>query len=151
MSKFLYRMQSVLNIKMKMETLAKQDFAAAMAELNREEERLQELVCRKEGYEKKAQGLLTDTLSVQDILENNNAILRMEQYIEAQKARVETARRKLDKERDKLSEAMKERKIQENLKEKDFEEFVQEENKSESLINDELTSYRYGQKEDVST
>lgn len=144
-------MQSVLNIKMKMETLAKQDFAAAMAELNQEEKCLQELVCRKEGYEKKAHGLLADTLSVQDILENNNAILRMDEYIEAQKIRVETARRKLDQEREKLSEAMKERKIQENLREKDFEEFVQEENKSENLVNDELTSYRYGQREEVST
>lgn len=147
MGKFRYRMQSVLNIKMKMETLAKQDFAAAMAELEKEERMLETLRLRKKNYEEKAQGLLSDTLSVQDIIENNNAILRMDEYIEEQKKAVEAARKRADKEREKLSEAMKERKIHENLREKAFEEFMREENRSEGLITDELTSYRYGQKE----
>lgn len=146
MGKFLYRMQSVLNIKVKMETLAKQDFAAAMAEVNREQEKLETLKLRKAGYEEKARGLLSSTLSVQDILENNNAILRMDEFIEAQEKRVQDAQRKLEKERVKLSEAMKERKIQENLREKAFEEFMREENRGENLVTDELTSYRYSRK-----
>lgn len=146
MGRFSYRLQSILNIKQKMETLAKQDFAAAMGELVKEERRLQEMFGRKEEYEAKARGLLSDTLYVQDIIENNNAILRMEEYIARQENRVEEARIKLEQERQKLSEAMKERKIQENLREKAFDEFVKEENRSENLVNDELSSYRYGKK-----
>lgn len=147
MSKFRYRMQSILDIKLKMETLAKQDFAAAMTKLNDEERKLEGLKARKLGYEQEARRLLSDTLSVQDIQENNNAIVRVEEFIEEQKKQVEAARRDLEREREKLAEAMKERKVHENLKEKEFEEFIQEENKSENLVTDELTSYRYGQKE----
>ena len=147
MSKFRYRMQSILDIKLKMETLAKQDFAAAMTKLNDEERKLEGLKARKLGYEQEARRLLSDTLSVQDIQENNNAIARLEEFIEEQKEQVEAARRNLEREREKLAEAMKERKVHENLKEKEFEEFIQEENKSENLVTDELTSYRYGQKE----
>lgn len=147
MSKFRYRMQSILDIKLKMETLAKQDFAAAMTKLNEEEGKLEELKARKMGYEQEARRLLSDTLSVLDIQENNNAIARIEEFIEEQKKQVEAARRNLEREREKLAEAMKERKVHENLKEKEFEEFIQEENKSENLVTDELTSYRYGQKE----
>lgn len=35
MARFRYSMQSILNIKMKMETLAKQEFSAARAALDR--------------------------------------------------------------------------------------------------------------------
>lgn len=147
MARFRYRMQNILDIKLKMETLAKQDFATAMAQLNAEEEKLQELFARKENYEEEARRLLTDTLPVQDIIENNNAILRMEEYIQMQKEQVERARRKVERERDKLSEAMKERKIHENLREKEFEEFVRGENKNENKNTDEIVSYRYGQQE----
>ena len=40
MARFRYRMQSILDIKLKMETQAKQEFAAAQQRLNEEEEKL---------------------------------------------------------------------------------------------------------------
>ena len=40
MAKFKYRMQSILNVKMKLEVQAKQEFASAQAALSREEEKL---------------------------------------------------------------------------------------------------------------
>ena len=67
MARFRYSMQSILNIKMKMETLAKQEFSAARAALDAEEERLQMLFDRKDGYEKKAQDLLAGTLHIREI------------------------------------------------------------------------------------
>lgn len=144
MGKFQYRMQGILEIKFKMENLAKQNFAAATARVNEEEQRLEELKKRKEEYEENARILLKDNLSVQCILENNNAILRMEEYIQEQENRLLQARENLDQERERLSEAVKERKIHENLRNKEFDEFIMDENKSESKSNDELTSYRYG-------
>ena len=47
MAKFKYRMQSILNVKMKLEVQAKQEFALAQAALNREEEKLNRLAARK--------------------------------------------------------------------------------------------------------
>ena len=50
MARFRYRMQSILNIKMKMETQAKQEFAAAKAVLDEEEEKLEKLKARMAVY-----------------------------------------------------------------------------------------------------
>ena len=55
MAKFKYRMQSILNVKMKLEVQAKQEFASAQAALNREEEKLNRLAARKKDYEEEAE------------------------------------------------------------------------------------------------
>ena len=47
MAKFRYKMQSILNIKEKLETKAKQDFAAANQRLLEEETKLQNFKKRK--------------------------------------------------------------------------------------------------------
>lgn len=146
MAKFNYRMQSILNIKNKLETQARMDYAAARMALNEEEEKLDALYARKDSYEAAAALLLRDELHVRDILDNRNAILRMEEYIAQQKLQVRLAETKLEQARKKLQEIMQERKTHEKLKEKAFEEFKLEENAAENKAIDELTSYTYGQK-----
>lgn len=147
MARFRYRMQSILNVKLKMETQAKQDFAAARAALDEEEEKLEVLKERKALYQKEAEQLLQDRLSVRDIMDNNTAILRMDEYISAQVLQVRLAAEQVEKARERLTEVMKDRKMHETLREKAFEEFLKEENRAESKEIDQLTSYTYGQKQ----
>lgn len=149
MGRFHYQMQSILDIKMKMETQAKQEFAASKVFLDSQEERLADLKTRKKGYEREAAQLLKGTLNIREISENKDAIQRMDEYIFAQKKRVQIAERELEAARDKLTNVMKERKTHETLKEKAFEVYLQEENRQESKEIDELTSYTYGQKRQV--
>lgn len=149
MARFRYSLQSILNIKLKMETQAKQEFSAAKNALDEEEEKLLELQKRKAGYEKKAETLLTGVLRVREIEENKSAILRMDEYIALQRIQITAAEKRLEQAREKLTEVMKERKTHETLREKAFENFLQEENKLESKAVDELTSYTYGQKRQV--
>lgn len=146
MARFRYSLQSILDIKLKMETQAKQDFSAAKSALDEEEEKLEALYERKAGYEEMAKELLTGVLKVKEIEDNKNAILMMDQYIAAQHKQVEQAQKRLEAARERLTEVMKERKTHETLREKAFEEFLQEENRQESKAVDELTSYTYGQK-----
>lgn len=146
MAVFRYKMQSILDIKLKMETQAKQEFAQAKLVLDREEEKLEALRARKKDYEEHAKELLKGKLDLQEISDNNVAILRTEEYILEQKKRVEKAEQFLEKARAKLQEVMQERKVQETLKEKAFEAFLQEEKQQESKEIDQLTSYKYGQK-----
>lgn len=146
MAKFIYRMQSILNIKEKMESQARNEFARARQRLNEEEEKLKALTDRRAFYEEQGRRLQKDSLNVRDILDNRNAIERMKEYIAAQKKAVVTAQAQLEDARLKLQEAMQEKKTQERLKEKAFEEFVKEENAKESKEIDELVSYTYGQK-----
>lgn len=151
MARFRYRMQSVLNIKLKMETQAKQEFAAAKLALDEEEEKLEALRTRKSDYEAAARRLLKDKLRVRDILDNRTAILRMDEYIKAQLLQVRLAEEEVEKARRRLQEVMMERKTHETLKEKAFAEFLMEENRAESKEIDQLTSYTYGQKQEEET
>ncbi len=146
MAKFIYRMQSILDIKEKMEEQAKNEFASARMHLDEEEEKLNILIKRKEGYEEQGRELQKSGLNVLDIISNRDAIARMQEFIEIQKKAVIAAQAKLEDARIRLQTAMQESKIQAKLKEKAFEEFMKEENAREFKEVDELTSYTYGQK-----
>ncbi len=148
MAKFRYRLQNILNIKLKMEDQARQEFSNARIRLDEEEEKLAALIARKRSYEEQARALREGTLKVRDIEENKNAILTLEGYVSAQRVQVEKASRMLEQARLRMTEAMQERKTQESLREKAFEEFVREMNRTESKEIDELTSYTYGQKQE---
>lgn len=149
MAKFRYSLQSILDIKLKMETQAKQAFAAAKSALDDEEDALRQLFERKRGYEEKAKALLSGSLNVREIEDNKNALLVLDGYIAEQKQRVALAEKRLEQARMELTEVMMERKTHETLREQAFQAFLQEENKAENKTVDELVSYTYGQKRQV--
>ena len=146
MARLVYRMQSILNIKIQMENQAKMEFGQAQRRLLEEEERLEGLYNRKEFYLEEGRKLRMDSLKVLSLRDNEYAVARMEEYIEAQKEAVRNAELQVEEARQKLQEVMTERKAQERLREKAFEQFMQEENAREGKEVDELTSYTYGQK-----
>ena len=147
MAKFIYRMQSILDIKLKLETQARMQFATAKHILNEEEERLEQLHSRKEDYIEKARKSRSDVLSVKELRESKVAIQTMDDFIADQEVRVAEAAEKVEAAREQLEEVMKERKTHEKLREKSFEEFKAEINHEESKEIDELTSYTYGQRQ----
>lgn len=146
MARFRYSMQSILNIKQKMETQAKQEFGAAKAALDREEEKLRNFQERKQNYEKEAEQLLAGTLNLRAIEDNKAAILCMDDYIAAQQVRVKEAEKSMEDARERLAQVVMERKTHETLKEKAFQQFLADEKKREGKEVDELTSYTYGQR-----
>ena len=146
MAKFRYRMQSILEIKKKLEEQAKNEFAAARAALNEEEDKLEQLKKRKDAYEDEGRALRENTLNIMDIIENKEALLRMDEFIADQQLNVKRAQDRMEEVRLALQTAMQESKTQEKLREKAFEQFVKEENARESKEIDELVSYTYGRK-----
>ncbi len=146
MARFIYRMQSILDIKAKMEEQAKMEFATARMHLDEEEEKLQILKNRKASYEDKGRELRKDSLKVMEIMENRDAIARMEEFIVFQMQQVRLAEEQLEDARYKLQVARQESKTQEKLREKAFDEFMREENAREAKEVDELTSYTHGRK-----
>ncbi len=146
MARFRYSLQNILNIKEKMETQAKQEFGTAMTALQVETEHLERLKARRQEYEDQSAGLLKGKLDLCAIEENKEALLKMDSIVAAQEIRVEKAKENVEAARERMAEAMKERKMHETLREKAFEAFLQEENHAESKTIDELTSYTYGQK-----
>ena len=146
MAKFTYRMQSILDIQYQLENQAKMELGRAQMKLMEEEEKLQELFDRKEAYLEEGKKMRSDALHVDDLRDNTNAVLIMDEMIEAQKEQVALAEKEVEAARLKLQEIMQERKMHEKLKEKALEEFVREENAAEGKAVDELTSYTYGQR-----
>lgn len=146
MARFRYRMQSILDIKVKLEEQARMEFASARMQLNEEEEKLKVLTDRKAEYEEQGRALRQDALHVLDIMENRDAIVRMDEFIALQEKEVAKAEDALERARMRLQEAMQESKTQERLREKAFEAFMREENAREAKEVDELTSYTHGRK-----
>lgn len=146
MAKFVYRMQSILNIKEKMEEQAKQAFAAANHQLTIEEQRLKRLQQRRIQYLAEGAVLRQQVLDPLKLQENVAALDYIKEAIIEQRIRVRKAEEAVERARQILQEYMIERKTHEQLKEAAFEEFKRELAKEESKEVDELVSYTYGQR-----
>lgn len=146
MAVFRYRLQNILNIKQQLQTQAEMEFGLAQARLNEEEARLEKLIARKQGYIEEGRRMRLDDIDVVKLAENERSVKVMDEFIEGQRENVRLAERAVEAARAKLTEAMKEVKVQEKLREHAFEEFVEEQKAVESKEIDELVSYRYGQK-----
>ena len=143
MAKFRYRMQNILDIKEKMENQAKTAYGMANAKLATEQQKLQDILIRRAGYESKARELVSGNLNVLEIRECRQAIDVMKSKQRSQMMNVHAAERNVELARKQLNEAMVERKTHEKLKEKAFEEFKQALLHEESKEIDELVSYTY--------
>lgn len=143
MAKFVYRMQNILDLKIKMEEQRKAEYGLANARLRKEEEKLRELIIRKAGYEKQARELVQGTIDVHKIHTCKHAIDTMKSAIRTQMIEVHVAEKNVELARSKLNQVMIERKTYEKLREKAFEEFKQEVAYEENRMVDELVSYNY--------
>lgn len=143
MAKFVYRMQNILDIKLKLENQSKIAFSMANAQLAEEQGKLQKILLRRAGYENKAKELVKGTLNVQEIRECKRAIDTMKSLQRTQMMNVHVAEKKVEQARERLNEVMVERKTHEKLREKAFEEFKQEMARAESKEIDELVSYSH--------
>ena len=147
MAKFSFRLQSILNLKLRLEEQQRNAFSQAKRRLDEEIEKLDGLYVRLSDYEAEGCRMREDTLKLQDILDNEEAIMRMKEFIEDQKAQVRLYEMRLEEERKKLVDLMQERKMYERLREKAFDAYLEEEKHIEGVENDEHNSYVYGVKE----
>lgn len=143
MAKFIFKLQSILDIKLKLESQAKIAYGQANAKLKREEAVLQSLIMQRSMYEKRAVELVSGTINIRDIRENKRSIDIMKSRIRAQMMVVHAAEKQVEAARQKLNEIMIERKTFEKLRERAFEEFKQEVAYEENQAVNELVSYTY--------
>ncbi len=147
MGRFRYRMQNILNIKEKLETQAKNDFAAANMELLEEQDALARMLEHNRQLEEESKQLrLKESLSIREIKDNTLSMELQKEKMKQQALRIHAAEKKLEQRRKVMVDLMQEKKTHELLKEKAFEQFLLDEKAEESKQIDELTSYTYGQK-----
>ena len=143
MAKFKYSMQNILEIKMKLETQAKNEFSIANRKYQTEKDRLDELVLKRVGYETRLKESLCGELNIRDINNLKKDINSIKSAIRTQLSNVKKAEDELEIKRYALNELMKERKTHEKLREKKFDEFQKEERDNESMEIDQLVSFTY--------
>jgi len=136
-------MESILQIKYKMEEQAKTAYGNAHARLIKEQKKLEELVDKRQYYEDKLTNLMHSKLKILDIKQCENDIEIMKYYIKLQQVEVKKAEQQLEAARIRLNDAMVERKTHENLKEKAFEAFMLEYEAEQRKEIDELVSFQY--------
>ena len=127
MGKFKYSMQNILDIKIKLETQAKNEFSEANRAYLTEKEKLEELFKKRAVYEAA-------------LKEHINSL---KSAIRTQLMNVKKAEDMLEVKRVALNELMKERKTHEKLRDKKFEDFQKEEKDNESKEIDQLVSFTY--------
>ena len=134
MAKFLYSMQNVLDIKERLETQAKTEYAEMNNRLFIEEETMKRLGKRLDSYE--------------NLARCNEAIDIIKNQMTQQAVRIRIAQRNVDNAMKKLTEAVQDRKIHEKLKEKAFEQFKLDINAQEMKEIDETVSFKYNNKDE---
>lgn len=146
MAKFQYKMQNILDVKLNLESQAKQEFGQAIVALVEEQQKYTNLEERLKAYMKQLTDSVSGSIDVLEIQLAKNGVSITKESMKQQLAMVRSAERNVENKRKKLESLIQERKTQEKLKEKAFEEFMQELNQQEQKEVDELVSYRYGQK-----
>ena len=147
MAKFNYKMQNILNIKLKLESQAKVAFAVEMQKLREEEHRLEMIYQDISRYEQALREASIGVLDVYEMNRCNDGITIKKSQAEEQKKAIKIAERNVELARNKLNRIMVERKTQEVLRDKAFEEFVKEINYQEAKEIDEVVSFQYSKEE----
>ena len=144
MARFRFKLQNILNMKEKLEEQAKNEYSQANMRLREAEEEEERLKTRQAKAEGEPDKLLRETLDVMKIKQGEDAVEILKVYVRQQHLVVIQCAREVEIAREKLNEAMKERKTFEKLREHAFEDFLKEVNLAEQKEVDELVSYRHG-------
>lgn len=142
MAAFSFRLQPVLNLRLQTEDNLKNELGKALQLLELEkkklwqlENELNELV---DEFNKK-----TKKTTVRKLIEVKEYLSLLDSKIKKQKENVNSAMLNVDKIREELLKAVKERKILEKLRERKYEEYQLEQKKLEQKTNDEIVSYNH--------
>lgn len=143
MAKFIYRMENILSLQIKLENEAKIQLTLANNVLRIEQEKLRAIYDDITEYEDKIRAFSDGLLDVKELKRCNDAIAVKKMEAEEKKKTIAIAQKNVDKAMKKLREAMIERKTQEALKDKAFDEFKREVNDEEKKEVDQIVSYQY--------
>lgn len=143
MAKFIFKLQSLLNVKEKLEEQAKTEYGKAISKLEVEKQALSNILNQKDTNIRSIKEKITTSINPSYIWRANNFTKSLNEMIIKQKDIIIQNEQVVEEKRLKLLEAMKEKKVLETLKEKKKEEYLREELQNEQKSVDELVSYKY--------
>ncbi|ABW19027.1 flagellar export protein FliJ [Alkaliphilus oremlandii] len=142
MGKFVFRFNTILNTKEKIEDDRKNKLGLSMKKLAQEKEELKALADKRNNLIEQWQTKSSDIVKISDLRALSNNLELMQNFIDKQNKVVELSEMDAFNKRKELIEASKEKKVFQKLREKDFEEYKYIELKKEYELVDELVSYK---------
>ena len=142
MARFKFRLQSILNIKEKVEDLKKNEFGKAVSALAEAQRVKADMEAARESCIEDFRRGIDVGIDPAAFARYNLYIEKMKQMIKRQEQVIADAEAFVEIKRQELVEAMRDKKTLETLRDNDFEEFLVEEKKQEQKIVDEIVSYK---------
>ncbi|MGI6778757.1 MAG: flagellar export protein FliJ [Acetivibrionales bacterium] len=149
MSKFVFKLQALLNIKEQMEDSLKNELGKAIQELEKNKEILKEIQKEKDKCLNELSLKARGKFVPKELKEYIVYISYLKHKIKLQKENVKSAQENVDKVREELLAVMQEREVLEKLKEKKYKHFMEEELRKENKLIDEIVSFKYSTNGDI--
>ena len=143
MGKFIFRLQSFLGVKEKMEEQKKLEYGRALKKLEEDNQYLESLKMEKVLHMDEFKDSIERKINTSEFKIYNDYIEIIKKRINAQYKVIKQTEQIVERRRLELVEAIKERKMLEALKEKHHEQFLKDELMAEQKLVDEIVSYRY--------
>lgn len=145
-NKFIYRFQSILNIKDKVEESKKHDFGVAIKKLDTEKKHLNVLKSKRKEIIDELNNKSSKVIKVQEFRNISHNLDLIEKSINKQNNLINNQEKKVDICKSALIDAKKETKIFEKIKDKDLTDFKYKEAKHEEMLIDHFVSYKSSRK-----
>ncbi|HOD42542.1 MAG TPA: flagellar export protein FliJ [Candidatus Wallbacteria bacterium] len=147
MKKFSFKLDSLLNVRKKREELVIQELAEAQMTENRINGQINDTRNTIALMIEESKSYLKSSINVESLLLSRNYIEFLKRKLSELEAELEKAKQKTLKIKEKLAEAVKERKIIETLKEKQFAQYKKEYNKQDNAQMDEISNNKQPDKD----
>ncbi len=143
MAKFVFPLNSILNIKEKLEDQKRLEFGRAVSRFEQEKQKKILLIKEKEYYISFFRSSIEKGINPNELLNCNDYIEIIKQKIVMQQKAIEKAEQYVNETRQELVEASKQKKMYAILKENKLGEFLKEEKITEQKLVDEIVSYKF--------
>ena len=146
--RFVWRLETVLNVRRRTEEQRQQELAQAMARLNAEQaerERVHDLqtLCRQDLKQRR-----TGRLNLTDLTHINAYLSALDRQHRRVEKRIADAQQAVAKKRTALTQAVRDRQILENLKARDYQVFRKEARRRDQAMMDEVAARKAEQTEE---
>lgn len=144
MGKFKFKLQTLLNVKIQMEKSVKNDLGKATFRYEEEKRILEDIERTIQQEMENINQMVGKGVFVGKLKEYNSFLGMLKNKAWDQKENINKAREIVDRYREELIKAVKEREILEKLRDKKYIEYQKEQLQEEQKINDERVSFDYG-------
>lgn len=143
MSKFDFKLQSVLNIKEKFEDQKKMELVNVNQKLNEEKNNLLEIQKQNNQQVNSFKNSISGSLKVVDILTLNKSVKHTTELIQEQQLKIASIKNQVERKKEELKQALVQRKTYEKLRKNEYASYLKELNSKEAKQVDEFVSFKY--------